>query len=298
MLSDNSTGDRNRANHTGTQLSTTISDFTEAAQDAAGALITAGTKTGITATYNDANNRIDLAVTLAPQLTTARTIGTLTGDVTSAGSTFNGTANNTNATTIANNAVTLAKMADVSTGTVFYRKSASTGDPEVQTLATLKTDLGLTGTNSGDQTITLTGDVTGSGTGSFATTIASNAVTNAKMADMGANTIKGAISAGDPVDLTQAEVKTMLALPTNTISDLAGKANLTGGNSFTGSQNIKSTSAPSSGTTVLSVSASTDTALRTMFQSDGSIAFGTGVSGEWNLRAQLSRHSTDNLKIG
>ena len=49
-------------------------------------------------------------------------------------------------------AVTLAKQADVATGTVFYRKTAATGSPEVQTLATLKTDLGLTGTNSGDQT--------------------------------------------------------------------------------------------------------------------------------------------------
>jgi hypothetical protein len=35
----------------------------------------------------------------------------------------------------------------------------------------------LSGTNTGDQTITLTGDVTGSGTGSFATTLASTAVT-------------------------------------------------------------------------------------------------------------------------
>lgn len=43
-------------------------------------------------------------------------------------------------------------MADVATGTLFYRKTAGTGDPEVQTLATLKTDLGLIGTNSGDQT--------------------------------------------------------------------------------------------------------------------------------------------------
>lgn len=40
----------------------------------------------------------------------------------------------------------------------------------------------LSGTNTGDQTITLTGDVTGSGTGSFATTIAAGAVTNAKIA--------------------------------------------------------------------------------------------------------------------
>ena len=43
-------------------------------------------------------------------------------------------------------------MADVATGTLLYRKTAGTGAPEMQTLATLKTDLDLTGTNSGDQT--------------------------------------------------------------------------------------------------------------------------------------------------
>lgn len=51
---------------------------------------------------------------------------------------------------IADGSITLAKLADVATGTVFYRKTAGSGAPEVQTLATLKTDLGLTGTNSGD----------------------------------------------------------------------------------------------------------------------------------------------------
>ncbi len=91
-----------------------------------------------------------------------------TGDVTRAA--------DSNTTVIANSAVTLAKMADVATATVFYRKTAGTGVPEVQTLATLKTDLGLTGTNSGDQTITLTGEATGSGTGSFATTLTNSAV--------------------------------------------------------------------------------------------------------------------------
>jgi hypothetical protein len=39
----------------------------------------------------------------------------------------------------------------------------------------------VSGTNTGDQTITLTSDVTGTGTGSFATTIAANAVTTAKI---------------------------------------------------------------------------------------------------------------------
>ena len=49
--------------------------------------------------------------------------------------------------------VTLAMQADIATASVLYRKTAGTGVPEVQTLATLKTDLGLTGTNSGDQTL-------------------------------------------------------------------------------------------------------------------------------------------------
>ena len=39
------------------------------------------------------------------------------------------------------------------------------------------TGFGLSGTNTGDQTITLTGDATGSGTGSFAVTLANTAVT-------------------------------------------------------------------------------------------------------------------------
>jgi len=127
------------------------------------------------------------------------------------------------ATTIANNAVTLAKMADVATSTVFYRKTAGTGDPEVQTLATLKTDLGLTGTNSGDQTITLTGDVTGSGTGSFAATIANGAVTAAKFQDVAQNRIIGRIAAGtgSVTALTGTETTTLLDVFTTSLKGLA-----------------------------------------------------------------------------
>ena len=76
-------------------------------------------------------------------------------------------------TTISSGAVSLSKMANVSTGTIFYRKTANTGSPEVQPLSTLKTDLGLSGTNSGDDAINAlysglvsnanhTGDVVGS----------------------------------------------------------------------------------------------------------------------------------------
>jgi hypothetical protein len=54
--------------------------------------------------------------------------------------------------TIDSGVVSLAKLSDMATASVFYRKTAGSGTPEIQTLATLKTDLGLTGTNSGDQT--------------------------------------------------------------------------------------------------------------------------------------------------
>lgn len=113
---------------------------------------------------------------------------------------------------IADGAVTLAKQADMATASLVYRKTAGTGVPEVQTLATLKTDLGLTGTNTGDQTITLTGEVTGSGSGSFAATIAADAVTNAKLANVATATIKGRATAGtgDPEDLTGTQATALL----------------------------------------------------------------------------------------
>jgi hypothetical protein len=83
-----------------------------------------------------------------------------------------------------------------------------------RTPSQVKTDLNLSGVNSGDQTISLTSDVTGSGTANVTTTIANNVVNNAKLADMAASTIKGNNTAGvaDPADLTATQVKTLLAL--------------------------------------------------------------------------------------
>lgn len=59
----------------------------------------------------------------------------------------------------------------------------------------------------------LTGDVTaGPGSGSVAATIANNAVTNAKLADVSTQTIKGRVAggAGDPTDLTATQATSIL----------------------------------------------------------------------------------------
>ncbi len=156
---------------------------------------------------------------------------TLTGDVTGSGT-------GSFAATIGSGVVSLAKMANVATGTVFYRKAAGTGAPEVQTLATLKTDLGLTGTNSGDQTITLTGDVTGSGTGSFAATIGSGTVTLAKMATLAANSFIGnnTGSTATPTAMTVAQAKTLLALVKGDVG--LGNVENTALSTWAGSSNI------------------------------------------------------------
>ena len=62
----------------------------------------------------------------------------------------------------------------------------------------------LSGTNTGDQTITLTGDVTGSGTGTFAATIANDAVTFAKMQEISGTHLIGrhASGTGNPQEVS------------------------------------------------------------------------------------------------
>lgn len=128
---------------------------------------------------------------------TSITNGDLSGDVTTSG---------TLATTIANNAVTYAKMQDVSAATRLLGRGSAAGSGDVEEI-TLGTNLSMTGTvlsASGGGTVTttgspasgnltqfsgassitngdLSGDVTTSGT--LATTIANNAVTTVKILD-------------------------------------------------------------------------------------------------------------------
>ncbi len=120
-----------RANHTGTQGSATISDFAEAVDDRVATMLTAGAN--ITLTYNDASN------TLTISSSGGGGGGTLAdgsyGDVTVSGT---GTV-----ITINNATVTLAKMANVATGTILGRTTAGSGSPEALTPAQARTVLGL-----------------------------------------------------------------------------------------------------------------------------------------------------------
>ena len=146
----------------------------------------------------------------------------LTGDVTAS--------QNSNSTTIANGVVSTSKLGgDITTaGKALLDDADAAAQRTTLGLGTLATQSGTfsgtsSGTNTGDQTITLTGDVTGSGTGSFAATIANDAVTNAKLANVATSTIKGRVTAGtgDPEDLTSTQATTLINEFTSSLKGLA-----------------------------------------------------------------------------
>lgn len=93
-----------------------------------------------------------------------------------------------------------------------------TGDPARTAFGKCNSNFDELYAGAGSQATTLTGDVTGTGTGSFVATIANNAVSNAKAAQMAAGTIKGnnTGATANQLDLTAAQVQAMVGLPTST----------------------------------------------------------------------------------
>lgn len=156
---------------------------TEDAQDAVGAMVDS------TLVYTDAT----------PLLTRAA----LTGDVTaSAGS---------NATTIANNAVSLAKLATMATDSILGRATASTGNVEVLTALPFA----------------YTGDVTRPAD-SNVTTIANDAVTLAKIQNATANSkLLGSGASGSGADYAEITLGTNLSMSGTTLN-ASGSASFRG----------------------------------------------------------------------
>ncbi len=167
----------------------------------------------------------------------------------------------------------------------------------------------LSGTNTGDQTITLTGDVTGSGSSSFAATIAANAVTNAKLAQMAAHTFKGnnTGSTADALDLTQTQLTAEINQFTTTLQGVVpgsggGTANFlradgtwatppdtTGITQLTGDV----TAGPGSGSQAAALVATTNATLTTLsgLTTAASLAtVGTVTSGTWNATTIAINH--------
>lgn len=133
------------------------------------------------------------------------------GDVTSSGD---------GATTIANEAVTLAKMADLAEDRIIGRISAGAGVPESLQASDVRTMINVADGANAYTHPNHSGDVTSVADG--ATTIASNAVTTAKildanvtlakMANLAQNTIIGRVTAstGVPEALSAANVRTII----------------------------------------------------------------------------------------
>lgn len=189
-----------------------------------------------------ANGNLDLGVDSSDRLVfnggvlTTNGITQLTGDVTAVGP-------GSVAATIANNAVSNAKLAQIAMSTFKGRTTAGTGNVEdltsTQATALLNAFVGDSGSGGlkglvpapitgdalkflrGDATwasvpsagITdLTGDVTATGPGSSVATIANNVVSNAKLAQVATATFKGRTTAGtgNVEDLTATQATALL----------------------------------------------------------------------------------------
>ena len=105
---------------------------------------------------------------------------------------------------------------DLGASTTATTPSTADSSTKVATTAFVKAQSYLTG----NQSISLAGDLSGSGTTSISATISAGAVTLSKMASLAANSIIGnnTGTAATPIALTAAQVKTLLAIAAGDVS--------------------------------------------------------------------------------
>jgi hypothetical protein len=155
----------------------------------------------------------------------------------------------------------------------------------------------LSGSNTGDQTITLTGDVTGSGTGSFAATIGANKVTYAKMqAASAVEKLIGSNASGTA--LTEITLGSNLSMSGSTLNAAVASGSVTSVNadggttgfSFTGGPvtssgtlSMTGTLAVGSGGTGATSATNARTNLGLAIGTDIPALDGTGATGTWNI---------------
>jgi hypothetical protein len=155
----------------------------------------------------------------------------------------------------------------------------------------------LSGSNTGDQTITLTGDVTGTGTGSFAATIANNAVTYAKMqAASAVAKLIGSNASGTA--LGEITLGTNLSMAGSTLNAAVASGSVTSVNADGGTTGMSFSGGPitSSGTLTLGGTLDLDnggtgattagnarTNLGLAIGTDIPALDGTGATGTWNI---------------